>query len=524
MKIKFVFTFFYLLIALSNVWGNENTKIYTVFLSRGHGHGSVFTSTNPLTNDELLNKLQDKCDGIDFIVRDLTKGNISRGSLYSELSDLKESLDGILIIGVLKDYRIAFTGLPTIVVYNLWEWDSMPWKLFHTGEEKDCILVGGPEYKDGKIITANLDRSNVCAPSKSAAMFEDLVDKVKLIQAIKKLKESRILSLSPLDYPAGVDYQGDRNKHFPEDYNETYDKAIKKSLGVEIVRVEAEEFYETYKKTNKQEAEKIAEQWIKAARTVTAAKSEIIRVARSYLAFEEIRKKYNCNAVSTFMRSLTGKGDIMKENAVWPGLGGKLEDMFWPGLALECGFKTRGIQAVCQDYPNILVTQLLGYFITGRPSMLGDISMIDTENSVDVLTHCGAPVNPYGDERIVPYDILTHRQSPVRDTNEPGSGTGLRVEWPVGEPVTIWKVYVLHKKIGLHTGTIVNGHDIYRNINYEDLWCRTNLITKVNAKEVRKHYFADAYGIHRAATLGDLREKIKNLAVLLGFNVIEEDL
>jgi hypothetical protein len=40
---------------------------------------------------------------------------------------------------------------------------------------------------------------------------------------------------------------------------------------------------------------------------------------------------------------------------------------------------------------------------------------------------------------------------------------------------------------------------------------------------VQKHYFSDAYGIHRAATLGDLREKIKNLAVFLGFNVMEED-
>jgi hypothetical protein len=34
---------------------------------------------------------------------------------------------------------------------------------------------------------------------------------------------------------------------------------------------------------------------------------------------------------------------------------------------------------------------------------------------------------------------------------------------------------------------------------------------------------ADAYGIYRAATFGDLRQQIKDLVVLIGFKVIEED-
>ena len=113
------------------------------------------------------------------------------------------------------------------------------------------------------------------------------------------------------------------------------------------------------------------------------------------------------------MRSLTGSG---KEN-----------DRFWPGLGLECGFKTRGIQAICQNYPNILVTQLLGYFLTGRPSMLGDL-IIDTQNSVAILTHCGAPINPYGENgKRVPYNITTHAESSLRDTHDPGSATGLHI-------------------------------------------------------------------------------------------------
>ncbi|MFO7853071.1 MAG: hypothetical protein ACQERS_01985 [Bacteroidota bacterium] len=498
-------SFLFLTPVLSGGIEEGNTRIFTVFLSQGYvGPGG--SAINPLTNNDLLKKIQNECDNIDFINRDLTESGFSLKSAFEELENSKDSFDGVLIIGTLNDYRLAFTGLPTIVVYNLWEWDKNPYKLFATGKEEDCVLTGGPEYKNSRIITAQLDRRRICDPAKSQAMFNDLVDKIKLIQAVKRLKESRILSISPYPYIAQVDYQGDINKHIPEDYNETYIRELKESLGVEIVRLGPEEFYEAYRESSEIEAGKIAEKWIKEAAGVKAARSEIIRTARAYLAFDALREKYNCNAVSTHMRSLTGSG--------------RVEDRFWPGLGLECGFKTRGIQAVCQDYPNILIAEMVAYFITGRPSMLGDL-MIDTENNVDILTHCGAPINPFGDDRRMPYIIRTHAESPVRNTLDPGSSTGLQVEWPVGEPVTIWKFYVLHKKIGLHTGRIMDGHALYKNL--DNIMCRTKLIAEVDARNVQKYYFADAYGIHRAATIGDLRKKIKDFAKLIGYEVMEED-
>jgi hypothetical protein len=484
---------------------DENTRIYTIFVSSGYG-GAGESPESLITNEDLLHKLQSECNGIDFIARDITEPNTSLEEVYNELESSKGDLDGVIIIGTTREYRLAFTGLPTIVVYNLFEWMNIPHKLFNKGFEEDGILVGGTDYKNGRILTAELDRRNVTSTSVSQAMFEDLVDKVKLIQVIKKLKESKILVVTPNRYLAQVDYQGDTYKHLPQDYNERYTYALKESLGVEIVRVEPEEFYEAVKEADEEEAKEIANTWIDEAKEMTdTTELEVVKTAKSYLAFESLREKYDCNAVSTHMRSLTGSG--------------KVEDMFWPGLGLECGFKTKGIQAVCQNYPNIVVTQLLGYFLTGRPSMLGDL-MIDTFNSVDILTHCGAPINPHGDDR-VPYVIRSHAQSPVRGTLKPGSGTGLQVELPVQEPVTIWKVYVLNKKIGLHTGETVDGRSLYRNL--DEIMCRTKLIAKVDAKKVQKHYSPDEYGIHRAATFGDLREKVMDLGALIGFDVIEED-
>jgi hypothetical protein len=480
-----------------------NTQIFTVFVTRGYG-GAGSPPESLVTNEDLLKKLQNECGGIDFIVRDMTTSKISFNDVYNELERSKENLDGVLIIGTTRDYRLAFSGLPTIVVYNLFEWMNIPYKLYTTGKEEDSVLVGGPEYKNGRILTAQLDRGNIT--SSADEMIEDLVYKVKLIQAVNKLSQSRLLIVAPQRFIAEVNYQGDIHKKFPKDYNETYTNTLKELLGVELVQVKPEEFYSAYKDTDTKKAEEIADEWIKGAQGVTAAKSEIITTARAYLAFDALREKYNCNAVSTHIRTVTGSG--------------KVEDMMWPGLALECGFKTRGIQAVCQNYPDILVTQLLGYFLTGRPSMLGDL-MVDTKNSVDILTHCGAPINPYGDDRRVPYLIRTHAESAVRDTGEAGSSTGLQVEWPAGEPVTLWAVHTLHKKIEVHTGEIVDGHALYKNL--DDLMCRTKLITRVNAEQVQKHFSPDEYGIHKNATLGDLRQKIKDISVFLGFEVLETD-
>ena len=48
-------------------------------------------------------------------------------------------------------------------------------------------------------------------------------------------------------------------------------------------------------------------------------------------------------------------------------------------------------------------------------------------------------------------------------------------------------------------------------------------MVSVDAKKLRRYVYPEKYGMHRVATFGDFRERIKDIAVLLGFNVIEED-
>jgi hypothetical protein len=494
---------------------NRNTRIFTIFSSGGCGcTGSGGAPELFTTHEEVLDELHLTCNGVDFIE---FEGTIT--DAYNEVESNKDSYDGVLIIGRIDhDYRLAFTGLPTIVVYNLWEFQSgHHYHIFATGKVKDDeknILMGGTNYEDVKILTAQLDRRNLCAPSVSENMFMDLVYKIKLIQVIKDLKETRILMVkrSKDEIIASVNYKfGDFNQSYPQDHNERYINTINELFGVEIVQLEAEEFYKAFSEINIKKADVIAEEWIRGARQVDASRSEIIKSARGYLALDALREKYNCNAVSTQIRSVTGSG--------------KLEDRFNPGLGIELGFKTRGIQAVCQNYPHILISQVMAYLLTGRPSMLGD-QMYDIDNSVEIVLHCGIPVNPYGDERRIPYTIRTHAESPVRDMpEEPGSSTGITAEWPVGEPVTLWEIHNLLKQIRLHTGEVVDGRTIYTGgEDLDNVMCTAKIIVKLDdAKKIRDQHFPSLYGIHHCATLGDLRQQIKDIGILLGLDVIERD-
>jgi len=485
------------------------TKIFTVFTSPGYvGAGNV--PRDLLTNDVLLRQLRDDVPDAEFIARDLTDAQCTPDSVLNELEHRKVDLDGVLIVGASRLYGLALSGLPTIVVYNLFEWMNIPYKLYATGSEPDSVLVGGPAYGKGHVLTAQLDRRGVT--DRSPAMYDDLLGKLRVLVAISRLKSSRILSVSPNPFLAQVDYQGDLQKTFPADYSERYAQALKASLGVEIERVPPEEFYQAVAEADRARAEATADQWIREAAAFTdTGREEVIHTASAYLAYDALRERHGCNAVSTHMRSLTGSG--------------RVEDMFWPGLALECGFKVRGIQAVCQDYPSILVTQLLGYYLTGRPSMLGDL-MIDTFSQAEILTHCGAPINPHGDDR-VPYTITSHAESPVRGTGKPGSSTGITVELPLDETVTVWKVYALHGKVGFHTGRSTDGRTLYghSSAGFDEIMCRTKLVLQVrDAAAIQRHYSPDAYGIHRAATYGDLTDQIRAFGVLAGFDMMDEEI
>lgn len=49
------------------------------------------------------------------------------------------------------------------------------------------------------------------------------------------------------------------------------------------------------------------------------------------------------------------------------------------------------------------------------------------------------------------------------------------------------------------------------------------MMASVDATKVLRYVYPDKYGVHRCGTFGDFRNRLKDLAVLIGFEVIEED-
>ena len=78
------------------------------------------------------------------------------------------------------------------------------------------------------------------------------------------------------------------------------------------------------------------------------------------------------------------------------------------------------------------------------------------------------------------------------------------------------------KRITLYTGTSVDGNELYSE--WDDIICRNKLPVKVeDAESILFHRDVLEYGCHRTATFGDLRERIKQLATFIDFEVEEWD-
>ncbi len=48
-------------------------------------------------------------------------------------------------------------------------------------------------------------------------------------------------------------------------------------------------------------------------------------------------------------------------------------------------------------------------------------------------------------------------------------------------------------------------------------------MASVDAKKILPYVHPERYGMHRIATFGDFRDRIKDIATFIGFGVIEED-
>ncbi len=406
--------------------GVEPAKIYTVLFGTAPSRDD--TDREPMTHDEIVRRLQAACGGVDFVVRDLTRESRLE-TVLNESKDLSgKGFDGVIIYGWPRDYELLRTGLPTINVAVLNDFMNNPY----------------PLYEKNRVIDAYLDPWRFCAdPAVTQRMFTDLVDKISLIRALKRMKTERILTVTDSQY-VNVTY-GDLLKHMPADYNEKILGVIEDTFGTRVTKigtpeVVADEYIQRLWREDSPEANEIARRWIRnAEKMIYTTESEVVRSAKVYLAMKRLMEKHGATSMAFHIRTLIKDA--------------RPEDRVFPALATS-EFQLRNIVAKCQSHLNIVLSEMLLQYAYGRPSMLGDYA-VDPYNNTSIVQHCEGPWNPWGGERRVPYILTDHRERRIRSRASDGVGAASWVLYPGGEPVTMWQIDVQSKEVLVHTGTTV---------------------------------------------------------------------
>ncbi|MEA3401420.1 MAG: hypothetical protein U9R79_09300 [Armatimonadota bacterium] len=459
----------------------QPTRLYTVFFTPGWGWGGSVPPKTLVSNEQILETLKTRCPGVEFIVRDRAEAGTSPDSIANELETLEDSVDGVLAFGGVRgDNRVALTGLPTIVVSNLFEFNAIPYEV----------------YQDqGNVVTAAISRLNVVPEPQARALLDDLVGKIRLIQVLRKMRESTILAVTDrrLRYYPGGDGAAPASPAEVQAQNEAYQERLRETLGVESIIVGSQELHEHIQAVTDAAAREVAKVWIDEAQGWrNTTEEDVLDGARMYIGLDRLSEEYQATAIITDTQSFLETFEIC---ACLPSM----------------EYHKRGI--VCTDQPNTgpALAQMFGLFLTGRPSFNADM-IIDASSGTTVLVHCGAPVNPHGNDR-VPYLLRDYRM-----------GADVLAELPGGEPVTIWRINVMDKLILAHTGEAVSAESAYEGpVGLNDILCGMKLVAKVDAPTIQRHLNPTQYGVHRAAIYGDYREQVRDLAKLTGFRLIEED-
>jgi nitrogen regulatory protein PII len=468
---------------------NTTVTIYTIFLP----------CYSP-RRDELLEKLQSRLDDVELIGLDELSGIMStegRDEAYRSIREMKDELDGILVFGGYLDHELTSLGLPVVMVRSL----------FGVGDWEKGILSF---YRGEKVVTACLSDFDISSRA-STSRFDDLLDKIKLISALKKVRDSRLLVVQEPEILGSYDILGmDFHSPLPEDYSEVYSENLKE-MGPEVTHASLIELNEEIGKTDEKEAGPIADMWMKEAEEVRETnREEVLKAAKLYLGMERLMKRYGATGIA--IRSLV------------PWVTGVLN--VTPCLAnTELNKQLR--VGVCEGLVNSAITEMFGFYVTGNPSFVGDVVGIDRVNDTITFAHCQCPINPHGTDR-VPYIIRSHalqKGNKMLPDDYPEAGPTLsaavQVELPMDEIVTATKFSIYDRKIAVSTGVSVSGDEFYKG--FESILCRTKLVMKTNSAAFERNYDTVTFGVHRNTIYGDHRAGIKDLATLIGFDVVEED-
>ena len=465
----------------------ENTRIRAVFLSAGlpvgfAAYGKYHPHMKVMQNADVLGRIKDQCNGVTFVG---DTEPVQAEEAISNAKEEKEDLDGLLVFGPPPDGLIS-VGLPILAVER---------------PLAGCTTVPFHAYRDSKVLTSFLPAHCDKDPEVYSRRIEDIAGKIKLIDTLAKMKDLRVLVVTDqptLGYFEPMPLQIETSR---EEYEEVYLNNLTETLGTEFVAIPQKELLdEKMQAVDEAEAGQVAEKWIEEAMGLRGTNEpEVLRSAKLYLGMKELMDEYECGAITT-------------EGFGWPPLGYDAGPSQGLPTSQLC---TDGIVAASETLTDCLLTQQLGFYITGSAGLLGDYT-IDPLNNTAIIAHCEGTFKPYGDERRAPYVI---RNLPFVEENT--AGACVQINYPIGETVTVAKIGTHEKELSVFTGQTVSGEELFPY--WDDVLGRNKVAVRTDAEALLDNVDWKSFGNHRTVFFGDYRQEFKDLSKLLGYEVVEKD-
>jgi len=396
----------------------------------------------------LLGRLERGCPEVEFLPVSMTWVEEAEKMLAA---DEGKGIDGyaVYILGIPSNASraIAMSGRPTVLIDDLY------------GGTGAFLGHYGAARRAGRPVTGV-----------SSSRAEDVCEAINTFAAIRKMKASKILVVTPRDMRNNID-------------------AIQANLGCTIVLVSAEELNAAWKAADRKAAEEQARAWIRRAdRVVEPRPAEIRNSAAMYLGMVSLLEKHRAPAIAVDCLELF----YTQKMFAYPCLG------FFQ-------LNNDGLVGACEADLTSASTMLLLRYLTGRASYISD-PVIDTAKNQIIYAHCVAPSKPYGpDGPECAYEI--------RDHSEDRKGAAIRSLLPLHETLSTLEFVSYAKTVVFHQSRAVDNLE-------EDRACRTKLVAEV--RDARRLMEGWDFGWHRVTVYGDWKTQVAHTAALLGWKFVEE--
>ena len=435
-----------------------STKLRTIFAAPGGSWGGLFTREE---REKEIERFKDKLNGIkpllpnvEFIEEEL-KGREDFPKLDEDKGE-----DGILFFSLSGGvdepiFRAMDKGLPMILFVEPYSWHVWCREALKTHKNADKLML------------------------LSTTDFGEVVGKVKVIDAYKRLSETKILLFE--------ERKGDAVKLiYGADTIQGYGIGdMEAKFGVRIEKTDKQVILDAYENVNDEDARTVADSLIEEAEwVVEPSREDIFRASKLYLAMKGVIEEREANAITIDCLAM------LHALPTTPCLGFSL-------------LNDEGICAACEADLNSLMTMLVFRYLADVPSFITD-PVIDTADNSVIHAHCVAPTKMDGRNR---------ERFIIRNHSESRTGVSLQVKMREGQRVTVAKFADLNRML-ISTGTIIGNPDL-------DRACRTKV--KVRVRNARRMLRTFSGGLHRVLAYGDHVEAISDLCRLLGIEVVEED-